>query len=124
MPLKVVLVEDTLADAELAIALLCRRWPELSSERVETDAGFRRALAAAPDIVVADYEVPGFGALAALRILKELGSEVPLIVYTGAITPGIVDECTRLGAVACLLKDRWTELATVVGVALSGRERA
>lgn len=116
--LKVVMVEDTVADSELAAAVLGRTWPDLEWERVETETAFRKALAGSPDIVIADFEVPGFGAIPALDILRSLGSPVPLIVFTGAVTEHIVDQCTRLGAEECLLKDHWSRLAATVSAVL------
>lgn len=119
--LKVVMVEDTVADAELAAAVLGRTWPDLEWERVETETAFRIALARSPDIVIADFEVPGFGAIPALDILKTLGNPVPLIVFTGAVTESLVDQCTRLGAEECLLKDHWSRLAATVSGVLQRR---
>lgn len=115
------MVEDTPADSELAAAVLGRTWPDLEWERVETEAAFRRALAGGPDIVIADFEVPGFGAIPALGILNALGRPVPLIVFTGAVTEYIVDQCTRLGAEECLLKDHWSLLAATVSAVLQRR---
>jgi DNA-binding NarL/FixJ family response regulator len=112
--LKVLIVEDTLADSELAAAVLGRTWPALEWERVETETAFRQALLKRPDIVIADFEVPGFGAIPALGILRELKSGIPLIVFTGAVTEYIAEQCTRLGAAECLLKDRWSQLAATV----------
>lgn len=113
-PLRVVHVEDTAADCELAMAMLERQWPDLEFERVETEAAFRQALSRQPDLVIADIEVPGFGAMSALGILADTGSRVPLLVYSGAISAAQLDECVRLGAAACLLKDQWAELAPTI----------
>ncbi len=112
--LRVLLVEDSPADAELVEAILGRMWPELEAERVETEAAFRSAIVKHPDIVIADLEVPGFGAIAALEILAEVGSRIPLLVYTGAATESSIDRCVRLGAASCLLKDHWSRLAPTV----------
>ncbi|MEQ1581057.1 MAG: response regulator [Steroidobacteraceae bacterium] len=107
-------VEDTPADCELAVAMLERRWPGLAWERVEGEAAFRDAVLRQPDLIIADLEVPGFGAVAALGILAESGSRIPLLVYSGAISVAQRDECVRLGAAGCLTKDRWSELAVMV----------
>lgn len=120
--LRVVMVEDTLADSELAAALLGRSWPELEWERVETETAFRLALQAHPDVVIADLEVPGFGALPALDILKTLGHPAPLIVFTGAVTEHVRNQCLQLGAEECLLKDRWSQLAATVDDVLRRRK--
>jgi CheY-like chemotaxis protein len=107
-------VEDVPADCELAVAMLERRWPGLVWERVDGEAGFRDALTRHPDLIIADLEVPGFGALAALSILAETRSALPLLVYSGAISVAQRDECVRLGAAGCLPKDRWSDLVHMV----------
>lgn len=107
-------VEDVPADCELAVAMLERRWPGLAWERVDSETAFRAALARDPDLVIADLEVPGFGAVAALEILAGTGNRTPLLVYSGAISAAQRDECVRLGAAGCLAKDRWSELAGMV----------
>jgi diguanylate cyclase (GGDEF)-like protein/PAS domain S-box-containing protein len=123
--LKLVIVEDSPADAELAVASLRRTWRNIEWKRVDTEAEFISELADQPDIIIADYEVPGFGAVAALRIIKERGFDIPLIVFTGAVTEEIVVRCMRLGAADYLLKDRLTRLGSAIENALMVRnERA
>jgi diguanylate cyclase (GGDEF)-like protein/PAS domain S-box-containing protein len=119
--LKVLVIEDTPADAELAAEVLMSTWPQLEWRRVICESEFRDGLTWIPDIIVADYEVPGFGAVAALGVLHELGSEIPLIVFTGAVTEETVVRCMRLGAADYLLKDRLTRLCAAVSNALSMR---
>jgi diguanylate cyclase (GGDEF)-like protein/PAS domain S-box-containing protein len=119
--LKVLIIEDTPADAELAADVLMGTWPQLEWRRVICETEFRDGLTWVPDVIVADYEVPGFGAVAALGVLHELGSEIPLIVFTGAVTEETVVRCMRLGAVDYLLKDRLTRLGAAVSTALRMR---
>src|SRR5262245_9613127 len=107
---RVLIIEDTPADAELAAIVLMNTWPKLEWRRVASEAEFRDGLSWNPDVIIADYEVPGFGAVAALGVLHELGSEIPLIVFTGAVTEETVVRCMRLGASDYLLKDRLTRL--------------
>lgn len=119
--LKVIIIEDSPADAELAVASLQRTWRNVDWRRVETQSEFIGELAWLPDIIIADYEVPGFGAVAALRILKQQASSIPLIVFTGAVTEEIVVRCMRLGAADYLLKDRLTRLGPAIENALQMR---
>ncbi len=123
--LKVLIIEDSPTDAEIAVASLRRTWPDIDWQRVESEEAFLQQLHWLPDIIIADYEVPGFGALAALRILKSRNSDIPLIVFTGAVTEEIVVQCIRHGAADYLLKDRMTRLASAIENALNmRRERA
>jgi diguanylate cyclase (GGDEF)-like protein/PAS domain S-box-containing protein len=120
--LKVLIIEDTPSDAELAADVLMSTWPQLEWRRVATAMEFRDSLVWYPDVIIADYEVPGFGAVAALGLLHELGSEIPLIVFTGAVTEETVVRCMRLGAADYLLKDRLTRLSSAVSNALRMRQ--
>ncbi|MGE0115331.1 MAG: EAL domain-containing protein [Steroidobacteraceae bacterium] len=119
--LKVVIIEDSPTDAELAVAALQRTWRDIDWHRIDTESEFIAELAWQPDIIIADYEVPGFGAVTALRILKQYGSNIPLIVFTGAVTEEIVVRCMRLGAADYLLKDRLTRLSSAIENALTMR---
>jgi PAS domain S-box-containing protein len=119
--LKALIVEDSPADAELAAAMLARTWEHLSWRRVDSEADFIRELAWQPDIIIADYEVPGFSAPVALEMLQELDADIPLIVFTGAVTEETVVRCIRLGAADYLLKDRLTRLAPAIENALAMR---
>jgi len=119
--LKVLIIEDSPTDAEIAIASLRRTWSDIDWQRVESEETFLQQLQWMPDIIIADYEVPGFGALAALRILKSRNSDIPLIVLTGAVIEEIVVQCIRHGAADYLLKDRMTRLASAIESALNTR---
>ncbi|HEX2585195.1 MAG TPA: EAL domain-containing protein [Steroidobacteraceae bacterium] len=119
--LKVLIIEDSPTDAEIAIASLRRTWPDIDWQRVESEEAFLQQLQWLPDIIIADYEVPGFGALAALRILRSRNNDIPLIVFTGAVTEEIVVQCIRHGAADYLLKDRMTRLGPAIENALNMR---
>ncbi len=116
--LKVLLVEDNPDDAELLLYELRRAGYEPEYERVETEADFRAHLQDTIDLIVADYSLPGFGAIRALRILNEGGIDIPLIVVTGTVTEQVVVECLQLGASDYLLKDRLVRLGGAVKHAL------
>ncbi|MGC3981774.1 MAG: PAS domain-containing protein [Steroidobacteraceae bacterium] len=119
--LKVLIVEDSPIDAELAVASLEHNWQSIDWRRVESEAQFINELAWQPDIIIADYEVPRFGAPRALQLLTERSSDIPLIVFTGAVTEEIVVRCMRLGAADYLLKDRLTRLGPAIENALNMR---
>ncbi len=117
---RVLLVEDSPADAELLLHALRAGGFEPESERVFREADFRAALSRRPlpDVILADYTMPSFSGLGALRILRELGLDVPFLVVTGTIGEELAVECMREGAADYLLKDRLTRLGPAVGRAL------
>ncbi len=108
---RVLLVEDSATDAKLVVETLRAAGFSLEFERVETEAKLRTALAEREwDAVISDWSLPGFGALAALRIVKELGSDLPFVIVSGTIGEEAAADAMRAGAHDCVLKDNLARL--------------
>ena len=95
---------------------------------METEEDFRREIQAAPpDLILADYSLPRFGALGALAVLRELGCQVPLILVTGSTSEEIAVQCLRDGAEDYIIKSALKRLPGAVKKALmkgrAGEER-
>ncbi|MCL4800905.1 MAG: diguanylate cyclase, partial [Burkholderiales bacterium] len=116
--LRVLLVEDRAADAELALHELERSGFDAHGARVETEADFRAALVERPDLILADYALPRFDGIRALRIAQEVAPDVPFILLSGTIGEELAVEAIRLGAADYLLKDRLSRLGPAVRAAL------
>ncbi|HXE71667.1 MAG TPA: PAS domain S-box protein, partial [Candidatus Nitrosotenuis sp.] len=97
MALRVLVVAGSAADAQLAVATLEKDGP-VHWRLVDTPEAFLKSLEEPWDAVLADYEVSGFGALAALELLQARELDVPLLVVAGAIGEERVAECLRRGA--------------------------
>ncbi|MBX3664569.1 MAG: PAS domain S-box protein [Burkholderiales bacterium] len=119
--LHALLVEDQDIDAELLMVALRKTGHGFAWTRVQTEADYRKALDARPDIVLSDYHLPRFSGLRALTILRECGLDIPFILVSGAITEPEALETIRLGADDFLLKDRLGRLAAAVEGALERR---
>ncbi|MBX3652296.1 MAG: PAS domain S-box protein [Burkholderiales bacterium] len=119
--LRGLLVEDQDVDAELLIATLREAGHVFSWTRVQTEAEYRSALDAHPDIILSDYHLPRFSGLRALTILRDCGLDIPFILVSGAITEPEAAEVIRLGADDFLLKDRLGRLAAAVEGVLERR---
>ena len=118
--LRVLVVEDRAEDAELTVRELRRAALDCETVRVDTAQAFRRALADfRPDIVLADYTVPGFGGMAALEILKTDAPEIPLIVVTGSLDEETAAECIKAGAADYVLKTNLIRLEPAISGALA-----
>src|SRR6266508_5660194 len=114
------MVEDRAEDAELAIRELRRAALDCQTERVDKADAFRRALVEfRPDIVLADYTVPGFGGMAALEILKNDAPTIPLIIVTGSLDEETAAECIKAGAADYVLKTNLIRLPSAVRGALA-----
>lgn len=120
-----VLLEDDPNDAELIQLELARNGLSVEWRHVVAEHDFRAALAGAPpDLVLADYTLPGFDGLAALRILLERAPDVPFIFVSGSLGEERAIEALKSGATDYVLKDHLQRLPAVVTRALTeARER-
>src|SRR5262249_21034771 len=87
--------------------------------RVETRVDFLAALEQGGfDVVLADYTLPSFDGLSALKLAKEACPDVPLIFVSGTLGEDIAIEALKIGATDYILKDRLSRLAPSVQRAL------
>jgi diguanylate cyclase (GGDEF)-like protein len=113
--IRVVFVEDSELDAELAIRLLERDGFNVVCTRVDSEDALAAALTEAPpDIVLSDFSMPAFDGMAALHLARELTPEVPFIFVSGAIGEERAIEALQHGAVDYVLKDNPQRLAPAV----------
>ena len=114
-PLRVLIVEDVEDDAILIIRQLRKGGFDITYERVETAPDMRAAVARQDwDLVIADYTLPQFNARAALRVLQELGIDLPFIIVSGNIGEEIAVSAMKAGAHDYMLKENLTRLAPAV----------
>ena len=109
-------------DADLVIRHLRRAGFEIETVLATDEASYLAALDPALDVILADYSLPRFGALGALRHLRTRGLDIPFIVVTGTITEETAVAALREGAADYLLKDRLGRLPEAVRRALADRE--
>jgi PAS domain S-box-containing protein len=118
-PLRVLILEDDPQDAELVAATLRRAGYSLSLEVTDSRQQFQQQLKQADyDVILADYNLGGWNATDALRILRESGKDVPCVVVTGSLGDEAAVECIKQGAADYVLKDRLHRLPTAVEGAL------
>jgi len=122
IPLRMLILEDLPADADLMVHALHRVGFAPSWQRVETEADYLDSLHADLDVILADYALPQFNALHALHLMQERGLDIPFIVLTGTINEGAAMECVRHGATDYLLKDWLVLLGPAVTRALQQKQ--
>jgi hypothetical protein len=113
-PVQILILEDSVSDTEIMLYELRSSGLEVEWQRVETEAGFLNQLDAGCDVIIADYRMPQFDAMRALRLLHERNLDIPLIVVTGSISEEVAVECMKQGAADYLLKDRLVRLGPAV----------
>jgi PAS domain S-box-containing protein len=116
--LRVLLVEDQPADAELILQALRESGFEPEWHRVETEAAYLAALHGELDLVLSDFDLPSFNGLRAVELLRDSGLEIPLIIVSGSIGEEVAVAAMQRGAVDYLLKDRLARLGPAVKRAL------
>ncbi|MCU1228321.1 MAG: hypothetical protein JWO97_1205 [Acidobacteria bacterium] len=114
-PLRILMLEDSDSDAELIQRALVRGGIVFELTRVQSEKPFRETLDSfAPDIVLADYALPSFDGISALRIVRERDDCVPFILLSGTLGDERAVEALRLGATDYVLKDRLGRLPSAV----------
>ena len=121
VPLRVLILEDRPADAELVVHELRRAGFDPDWQRVDSEADFVARLNPPPDIILADYFLPQWNTPGALRTLQERDLDIPVIMISGTVGEDVAVECIKLGAVDYFLKDRLTRLGPAVTKALEDR---
>ena len=113
--LRILIVEDSEDDAELMMREIQRDGYAVEFERVETQTTMQEALSRGPwDIILSDYTMPEFNALAAVRTLKESGLDIPLLVVSGTIGEETAVTALKAGAHDFLLKGKLARLIPAI----------
>ncbi len=114
-PLRVLIVEDSEDDALLLLRELRRGGYEPTFERVDTPVAMKAALEKQVwDIVVADYVMPLFSGLDALKLLQQSGIDLPFIIVSGKIGEDIAVEAMKAGAHDYVRKDNLARLIPAI----------
>jgi len=124
--LRVLLLEDSSFDAELVSEALRRAVPHVQLQRVADEDGFLDALQAPGlDLILSDYELPGFSGHTALQHARRLVPQVPFIFVSGVIGEDNAVELMKQGATDYVSKGRLARLPVVIERALrEARDRA
>jgi two-component system cell cycle sensor histidine kinase/response regulator CckA len=119
--LRVLILDDHEADAELVLRELRRCGFAPDWTRVQTESDYLEALSSRPDVILADYSMPSFTATRALEIRNSRGLDIPFIVISGSIDDETAVEILKKGAADYLLKDRLARAGSAVQRALDER---
>jgi signal transduction histidine kinase len=114
-PLCILIVEDSESDTLLTVQELKRNGYDPTYERVDTMEKMVAAIPRKPwDIVVADYTMPQFSGLAAIRLIREVGLDLPVIIVSGAIGEETAVSAMRAGASDYVMKDNLARLGPAI----------
>jgi two-component system, cell cycle sensor histidine kinase and response regulator CckA len=115
MSLRILSLEDVAYDVELLERELRKANIEYDLRRVETKEEFLEALTDfRPEIILADYSLPQFSAIEALKLLQEQKNTTPVILVTGSHSEEAAVECMKEGAEDYILKASLTRLPSAL----------
>ena len=120
--LRVVIVEDVAADAELMALRLLEAGYQADWLRVDLEEDFLATLEGPPDLILADWALPRFSGKRALELTRARGLDVPFIIVSGSIGEEAAVDALRAGANDYVWKDRPVRLGPAVRRAFEERE--
>jgi CheY-like chemotaxis protein len=117
--LQILCLEDDPNDSELLHEMLQANGLACELLRVDTQTGFEALLRQGGiDLILADYTLPSFDGLSALKLAMTLRPEVPFIFVTGTLGEEVAIEALKVGATDYVLKTRLSRLGPSVHRAL------
>ena len=121
--LHVLIVEDLPSDAELAERELRTVLKNYTTQVVDTEEEFVKALETfKPDLIISDYQMPTFNGLFALKIRQEKTPFIPFIILTGSMNEDTAVECMKEGADDYVIKEHIQRLGLAVLNALENKK--
>lgn len=113
--LRILHIEDSELDHQLMLTQMRRAGLAVQARRVEAAADYagalREGLDGLPwDLILSDYNLPGFSGLVALEMLKASGAVTPFIIVSGEIGEDVAVSAMRNGAADYLLKNNLARL--------------
>jgi diguanylate cyclase (GGDEF)-like protein/PAS domain S-box-containing protein len=122
--IKILMVEDTPTDAELALRELKRSGIQHQARRVETEKELRHELIDfQPDVVLSDFSMPHFDGLSALKVVRQEQPDTPFIFVSGRIGEELAIESLKLGASDYVIKTNLSRLPSAVARAMEHVEQ-
>lgn len=118
-PVRILLLEDHPDDLDLIRRELRKTTLNYQLQEATGRDEFIAQLNSGPDLILADYYLPDFGALEALEQLRLAELDIPLVVISGVLADEQLVETLKQGATDCLRKDRLSRLAPAIERALA-----
>lgn len=114
-PLRVLILEDSPADAELVQRELRRAGIDFTARLAEDRKGFESDLQEfRPQVILSDFSLPQFDGMSALKLAREHAPGVPFLFVSGSIGEATAIEALNHGASDYIFKDNLRRLAPAV----------
>jgi PAS domain S-box-containing protein len=114
-PLRILSIEDDPKDAKLIQDLLEAEGVVCDVTRVDTRAALVASLEQGGiDLILADYSLPSFDGISALKFAMKACPDVPFIFVSGTLGEEVAIEALKIGAIDYVLKTRLSRLVPSV----------
>jgi len=113
-PLRILHLEDDPADAELIRETLEAEGVAPEITVVQTEADYVAQLDQNWEIILVDYNLPQFDGMKAIRLVKERGLDLSIILISGTIGEDVAVTAMRAGASDYVMKDHLARLGPAV----------
>ena len=121
--IKVLILEDNTADADLVIRHLKKSGMSFVSKIVESKKLFEESLDAfLPDIILSDFSLPSFDAASAFKIIKDRNLAIPFIIVSGTIGEENAVMLIKEGVTDYVSKNNFSSLFQKISRALKEAE--
>ena len=123
--LNIVIIEDNDAHFQLIQRAVLKAYPDASINYFQEAAGCLESLDEInPDLVIADYLLPGMNGLEFLKSLNQEERDIPVIIITGQGDENVAIQAMKLGAWDYLVKSRdfFTLIPSVIGKVIRERK--
>nr|WP_315255679.1 ATP-binding protein [uncultured Flavobacterium sp.] len=121
--IKVLILEDNTADADLIIRHLTKSKMSFISKIVESKKLFEESLDTfLPDIILSDFSLPSFDAASAFKIIKDRNLTIPFIIISGTIGEENAVMLIKDGVTDYVSKNNFSSLFQKIGRALKEAE--
>ncbi|MBS0630786.1 MAG: response regulator [Verrucomicrobia bacterium] len=118
--LRLLHLEDNLADAELILLQITAEWPGCEIHRVDTRHDFLTALQRGGfDLILSDFSLPNFNGLEALTLARQYATDTPFIFLSGTIGEDNAVQALKSGAADYIIKDRPKRFVAAIRQALA-----
>ncbi len=118
-PIRILHLEDHAQDAEIIQHKLEAGGLDCDIVRVDSQTQFASALAGeAFDVILCDYNIPGYDGISALKLVRGQHPETPVILISGSLGEEEAVKCLQHGATDYLLKQKLDRLPAAVKRAL------
>jgi two-component system cell cycle sensor histidine kinase/response regulator CckA len=122
-PIRVLHLEDSPRDAEMIRHRLDVEHVSCDILLANSKDSFEAALTREPfDLIISDYNLPGYDGVTALKQAQVAQPDVPVILISGTVVEEQAVKCLHIGATDYLLKDRLDRLGPAVRRALQEAE--